>query len=315
VKILYLVGITILVISTLLVINRQSVMLSLFAATIATPELAEKSEEGEGVTWFDDYYTIQHLDDQTIAIGEPRYYQQNYNYLILGNDRAILFDSGPGVRDIKPVVESLTELPVTVTQSHLHFDHVGNHTRFDSIAMIDLPYLRERANNGKLALNDPEHLGYIEGFKPPELNITEWWQPGESIELGGRSLKVIHAPGHTKDSMILLDTASGQLFSGDYLYKGELFAFLPGSDLSEYLETATALNETIESCTAIYAAHRLDAPGAPILQCNSIDHLKHGLEDIRDGQIQGKGLYPTTFDLGKGFTIMTDNPWFVSWTE
>jgi glyoxylase-like metal-dependent hydrolase (beta-lactamase superfamily II) len=306
---------TTVVVSTLLVVNRQRVMLSLFAATVATPELAEKGDEGEGVTWFDDYYTIQHLDDRTIAIGEPRYYQQNYNYLILGNDRAILFDSGPGVRDIKPVVESLTKLPVIVTQSHLHFDHVGNHTRFDSIAMIDLPYLRKRAKDGMLSLTDPEHLGYIEGFKPPELHITEWWRPGETIDLGGRTLNVMHAPGHTKDSMILLDTENGQLFSGDYLYKGDLFAFLPGSDPSEYLATATTLNEMLESCTTVYAAHRLDAPAAPILECESIEHLKQGLESIRDGKIPGKGLYPTTFDLGEGLSIMTDNPWFVNWTQ
>jgi hypothetical protein len=33
---------------------------------------------------FDDYFVVQDLGANTFAIGEPRYYQANYSYLILG---------------------------------------------------------------------------------------------------------------------------------------------------------------------------------------------------------------------------------------
>ena len=82
------------------------------------PELLPPKDEGEAVVWFDDYYTVQKIDERTFAIGEPRYYQFNFNYLILGETRAIIFDAGTGQRDIRAVVESLTDLPLTNSSTH-----------------------------------------------------------------------------------------------------------------------------------------------------------------------------------------------------
>jgi hypothetical protein len=44
--------------------------------------------------WFDDYFVVETIDPSTFAIGEPRYYQGNYSYLIVGTARAVLFDAG-----------------------------------------------------------------------------------------------------------------------------------------------------------------------------------------------------------------------------
>ena len=101
---------------------------------------------------FDDYFVVEAIDPTTFAIGEPRYYQGNYSYLILGAQRAILFDAGTGLRDIEPVVRSLTRLPVTVIASHLHFDHVGALGRFEKTALVDEPSLRARAKDSRLTL-------------------------------------------------------------------------------------------------------------------------------------------------------------------
>ena len=60
--------------------------------------------------WHDDYFTVMAIDPDTFAIGEPRYWQQNFNYLIVGETRAILFDAGPGVRDILPADEAQAAL-------------------------------------------------------------------------------------------------------------------------------------------------------------------------------------------------------------
>ena len=80
---------------------------------------------GKGVRWFDDWFAIEQVAPGVTAIGEPRFHQLNWNYLIEGNRRALLLDTGPGVRDIAKVVRALTNLPVTALPSHMHFDHTG----------------------------------------------------------------------------------------------------------------------------------------------------------------------------------------------
>jgi glyoxylase-like metal-dependent hydrolase (beta-lactamase superfamily II) len=259
--------------------------------------MSEPSPESESVTWFDDYFTIEFVDAQTIAIGEPRYWQQNYSYLILGSNRAILFDSGPGVRGIKPVVESLTDLPVTVASSHFHYDHVGNHKQFDRVALVDLPHLRERAQSGVFRPSSREHLGFMEGFDPPALVVSEWWAPESQVDLGSRVLTVIHAPGHAPESIVLLDRDRRLLFTGDYIYEGPLFAFLPGSDLNHYLLTAQRLVETVPAGTRLLTAHRETPPGVPVLDHADLVELQETLEQLRQGTLEGDGFYIKSYRI------------------
>jgi hydroxyacylglutathione hydrolase len=155
--------------------------------------------------WIDDYYVVEAVDATTIAIGEPRYYQGNYSYLIIGTERAVLFDAGTGSRDIVPIVRSLTKLPITVIPSHLHFDHVGALGRFDRTALLDTPSLRARMRDSRLTLQRYEFLGFIEDLAPPTFRVDEWWGNNTTIDLGNRRVRVLSTPGHTPTSVSLYD--------------------------------------------------------------------------------------------------------------
>jgi hydroxyacylglutathione hydrolase len=41
------------------------------------------------VRWFDDWFAIDEIAPGLFGIGEPKYHQINWNYLIVGQERAL----------------------------------------------------------------------------------------------------------------------------------------------------------------------------------------------------------------------------------
>ena len=277
------------------------------------PPLLDATDEGAGVRWHDDYFTLQEVAPRTFAIGEPRYHQQNYSYMIIGDDRALLFDAGPGIRDIRQVAESLTEKPIIFLPSHFHYDHVGNEVTFDEIAVVDLPYIRDRADGNELSLSRSEHLGYFEGMAAPTWQVDHWWPVGTEIDLGGRSLTLLYTPGHTTDSVSLWDQAGGMLFSGDYLYPAELYAFLSNSSMSDYLSTSESLLATLPNNVVFFGAHRSGPPGAPRQLMPDLVDLNRSLISIRDETTAGEGTYPQAFYVNEQMVILAEPRWLQDW--
>jgi hydroxyacylglutathione hydrolase len=262
--------------------------------------------------WFDDYFVIEQIDADTVAIGEPRYYQANYSYLIMGANRALLFDAGTGNRDIVAVVRSITRLPVTVMPSHLHFDHVGALGRFDRTALIDAGSLRARTHGGRLELQRYEFLGLADSLPEPRFTVDDWWPAGKLIDLGGRTLRLLSTPGHTPTSAALYDADRHQLFAGDFIYRGDLYAFLPGASRGAYLKTTRQLLATLDPMTRIYCAHMAEAPdviAAPILGVTDLHALETTLVGIARGNIVSTGFYPRIFPVRGSINFATGFAW------
>jgi len=119
-KITITVTLIVLVLLVVVFTNRWWVLMQV-GSLMGPPALSEKSDE-PGAVWFDDYYTVFEIDEKTFAIAETRYWQSNFNYLIIGSNRALLLDAGPGVRDFGPVVKSLTDQPYVFTPSRPAMD-------------------------------------------------------------------------------------------------------------------------------------------------------------------------------------------------
>ena len=87
----------------------------------------------ERVSVSDPWFEVYRPALGVFASYEPHQFEEVISYLIVGEKRALLFDTGMGISDIKKVTAELTKLPIFVLNSHTHNDHVGGNWEFDAI--------------------------------------------------------------------------------------------------------------------------------------------------------------------------------------
>ena len=83
------------------------------------------------------WFTVEKIDEDTYVISEYGHWEETHCYLLCGRERALLIDTGLGVANIKKVIDELTTLPILVVATHVHWDHIGGHKFFDSIAVFE----------------------------------------------------------------------------------------------------------------------------------------------------------------------------------
>jgi enterochelin esterase-like enzyme/glyoxylase-like metal-dependent hydrolase (beta-lactamase superfamily II) len=126
-------------------------------------------------------------------------------YLVAGEERALLIDTGWGEGDLSACVAALTPLPLLVVNTHGHPDHIAGNAQFPEVHIHtnDLPLAQE--SGARLI---PIHDGYV-------------------FDLGHRAIRVIGVPGHSPGSICLLDERARILYSGDTPRPGPLWLHVP----------------------------------------------------------------------------------------
>jgi glyoxylase-like metal-dependent hydrolase (beta-lactamase superfamily II) len=215
-----------------------------------------------------DWFRVTALEPGVWCIEEPLHDEQVKSYLIAGGERAVLLDTGMGVGNLKALVRTLTNLPLTVVQSHAHFDHIGSAHQFAGECEIlvhpdQAEGLRRGVDPARLRRGfSPEHLSgplpdgrTVESLRVPGVEPTGFLAGGQSLDLGGRTLETIDAPGHCKGLLALLDRDAGALWSTDAVYAGALYAQMPDSDLDAYRQSMDALAALAPTLRVVYPAH------------------------------------------------------------
>jgi len=217
--------------------------------------------------WFEVYKPARGV----FAIYEPHQSEEVISYLIVGEKKAILFDTGMGISDIKKVKAELTKVPIVVLNSHTHNDHVGGNWEFDTIYAMDTDFTRKNAKGSREAAQAEIAPDQICGSLPKEFDpakyetrpwkITAYTHDGDKFDLGGRTIEVIATPGHTPDAISLIDRANGLLFTGDTYYPAPILLFRPETDLDAYAASIRRLSEFTLQIKYVLGAHNL--PTAP----------------------------------------------------
>jgi glyoxylase-like metal-dependent hydrolase (beta-lactamase superfamily II) len=84
-----------------------------------------------------DWFTVEKIDYDTYVISEYRHWEETHCYLLIGAEKALLIDTGLGVSNIKTVIDEITELPLEIVTTHVHWDHIGGHKFFKNIAVYE----------------------------------------------------------------------------------------------------------------------------------------------------------------------------------
>jgi glyoxylase-like metal-dependent hydrolase (beta-lactamase superfamily II) len=225
----------------------------------------------ERIPLSDPWFEVYKVAPGTFAIYEPHQFEEVISYLILGKDKALLFDTGMDISDIRKLTTELTTLPIIVLNSHTHNDHVGGNWQFDTIYSLDSAFSRQNAKGSVADAQAELAPDAICGNLPQFFNgrdyrtnpwsITKYVHDGDQLDLGGRTLEIIATPGHTPDSLCLYDTANRLLFTGDTYYPAPIWLYRPETDLDAYAKSVARLAALAPQAKTVLGAHNI--PAAP----------------------------------------------------
>ena len=192
------------------------------------------------------WFTIDKVDRNTYIVSEYRHWEETHCYLLNGTERSLLIDTGLGICNISEVIKKLTGNPVIAIATHIHWDHIGGHKYYPDFYAheAELEWL-----NGGFPQPIEQIKGYVvdrcdlpDGY---DVNTYEFFQGtptkvlygGEIIDIGGRSIEVLHTAGHAPGHMCFWEEEKGYLYTGDLVYKDTLTAWFPSTDPYAYLQS------------------------------------------------------------------------------
>jgi hydroxyacylglutathione hydrolase len=163
---------------------------------------------------------VHRYDEHTVILRQSKsvHYEAPFIYLLFGNDRALLLDTGatadPAKFPLRATVDQLIGewlarhprdgYQLVVVHTHGHGDHVAGDAQFagrpaTTVISRELDAVRE-------------HFGF-----------TAWPEQVVSYDLGGRVLEVTGSPGHHRAAITVYDPWTGFLLTGDTVYPCRLY--------------------------------------------------------------------------------------------
>lgn len=189
-----------------------------------------------GIFLVSSLYTSPTTEPRSLAPGNPT----GNSYLVVGNERALLFDLAVNESGMREYAHELAGKPVQLVLSHGHPDHTFFLSEFGDVWMhvADEKLIREGL------------MGMPPVTPCPTIHSL---QDGDTIDLGDRILDVFNIPGHTPGSILLLDRQSKVLLSGDTCARRLLYGMTDFIPINVFCESLRRLQ--VQDFDVIYSAH------------------------------------------------------------
>ena len=184
-------------------------------------------------------------------------------YVIVGKEKALVIDTMNGSEDVKAVAESITSLPLTLINTHVHPDHIGGNHFFEEGYMhpADMPFVE--------MFTAPENRDKVPTLHP----VRE----GDVFDLGGLHVEVYELPGHTPGQLCLLLVEERILFPGDSM-NHHLWMQLDGClPLQQYLKNLERLDFLKDRAVYILHGHTRELEDIALF-----DMVERGIRELVD---------------------------------
>lgn len=138
------------------------------------------------------------------------------SYVVIGNQKAAVIDTGENRRNLRGFVETITDKPLVVCNTHGHFDHTGANGQFKDCPIYMSPFACDNCKTPHNYLN------------PGDFDLDYTPQPireGNVIDLGERTLEVYEIPCHSPGSLAFLDKKARMIFTGDEIETGQVLIY------------------------------------------------------------------------------------------
>jgi len=198
-------------------------------------------------------HTIKKLYKDTYTISDYGIGQGKVQmYLLVGNEKALLVDSGYGLLDLKSVIRTITDKPVICVCTHGHLDHAPGACQFEEAYLYSKDFdvyekhtspelINTLAMDGllikppKRMRNNPSYQKLVAQMAQKKYPHLRALDEVEAFDLGGRVITWQPIPGHTQGSIAIIDEASKTAFDGDAAAPGAWLFLEESSNLPDYL--------------------------------------------------------------------------------
>lgn len=215
-------------------------------------------------------------------------------YLLEGDEKALLLDTGYGVGNLRAFVEKLTDKPILVANTHYHPDHSAGNGEFEAV------YMSEGEKLDAPSVESPGAVPFDLTKLPHPDYEKIYLKEGDTIELGSRTIEILEAkPAHCNSTLFYLDRGHRMLFCGDDLEAAQVMMFDNSKNpdapyhVKERLENMKANTQRMKELSSEYDMLLPNHNGYPIAKSYLDDFI--GLVDAifaGTAQIEDKLNHP-----------------------
>lgn len=133
---------------------------------------------------------------------------------------AVIIDAGGEADKLQQIVQQLGLKVVALWNTHAHIDHIGAVGELARIWQVPVigPHRDDEFWVEMLA-----DVAQKYGFAIPEpVQVTQWLNGGDVVQLGQHTFEVRFAPGHTPGHVMFYNDEHKILWAGDVLFKGSI---------------------------------------------------------------------------------------------